>query len=120
MELYLAGWHSSWREEPRYETTHGTAIAAGLVLVLSFDQEAETTEIKKDFHESFPVARGARLDLRHGDGRVTVTQTSRSAASFTPRVARLARSPPLSGAGSLLSRVLCCHPERATPYPFLT
>jgi DUF4097 and DUF4098 domain-containing protein YvlB len=43
------------------------------VLLMALTGSAGAREIKKDFHESFDVEKGAILHLRHGDGDVTIT-----------------------------------------------
>ena len=43
------------------------AVIAGLLVA-----PAGAEEIQKEYHETFPAQEGTRLDLRHGDGDVTV------------------------------------------------
>jgi DUF4097 and DUF4098 domain-containing protein YvlB len=57
-----------------------SALAATLVLgllVVATAGPAAAREIKKDYHETFRVAEGHRLQLRHGDGDVTIEPWNR-------------------------------------------
>lgn len=46
---------------------------------------AAATEIERDFHESFDVGEGFELDLRHGDGDVTITPWEKDVIDVTVR-----------------------------------
>ena len=50
---------------------YGWAVVAALAVVV-VPASATATEIDRNFHETFEVTEGFRLDLRHGDGDVTI------------------------------------------------
>jgi len=48
-------------------------FVALFILTAGFTVHAKSREIREDFQKSFEVQPGARLELRHGDGDVTIT-----------------------------------------------
>lgn len=48
------------------------AAAAILAICLGVPDPASATRVDREFHETFDVARGAKLELIHGDGDVTI------------------------------------------------
>lgn len=62
----------------------GVAILAVLAVAV-LAMAAGAKEIDRDFHRSFDVSRGVRLDLRHGDGDVTIKPWDKDAIDVTVR-----------------------------------
>lgn len=60
-----------------------TALAVLSVVLLSAPSGAK--EIDRDFHQSFEVGEGVRLDLRHGDGDVTIEPWDKDVIDVTVR-----------------------------------
>lgn len=51
----------------------GSVAVLAALAVVALTVAAGAREIDRDFHRSFDVSKGFRLDLRHGDGDVTIT-----------------------------------------------
>ena len=51
----------------------GRSALVALVIALAGVAPATAVTVDRDYHETFDVQEGVRLDLRHGDGDVTIT-----------------------------------------------